>query len=139
MARPALLIVVWFRNPPNDSSFSDPPVIINNQSVVSITRAENKTLNFEVQGNPRPNFIWINESSGYVLSNESVLELINAKDSDTGGYSCNVTSPLGSDSYTILIRVTSKFDLHHVFWAQITLTYQDKFTRISQIIDCNNR
>ena len=115
MARPAFLIVIWFRNPANDSSFSDPPVIINNQSVVNITRTENKTLNCEVQGNPRPGFIWINDSSGHVVSYESVLEFINAEDFDTGSYSCNVTSPLGFDSSTIVIRVTSKFDLHHVF------------------------
>jgi len=54
---------------------------------------------------PTAQYVWKNETVG-VVSNDRYLRLNNVDDIDGGNYTCTAANILGSDNFTILVKVT---------------------------------
>ena len=91
--------------------FSDPPQITKPQTPTkSINFAESASIECLAEGNPQPQYKWTN-AAGVVKTTDNRLRLGNVDDSDGGNYTCTATNTLGSDSFTIFVKVTSNFYL----------------------------
>ena len=89
--------------------FSDPPRITKPQNPTkSINFAESASIECLAEGNPQPQYKWTN-AAGLVITTDKLLSLGNVDDSDGGNYTCTATNTLDSDSFTIFVKVTSKF------------------------------
>ena len=96
-------------------------------STVTVNVDSPLTLSCTSQGSPPDTFTWRKDSGSVLQStttpvtyndNSAVFRADYSIDSVTtsnsGTYTCNVTNPIGSDSTTITVVVTSKLFIHSV-------------------------
>ena len=92
-------------------AFLDPPEITKPETGIREVRTrESTTVECLANGNPGPQYVWTNAAGG-VLTTDRHLILTNVDDSDGGNYTCTVTNDLDSASFTILVKIKSKFRL----------------------------
>ena len=88
--------------------FLDPPEVRKPQRLVHLVNiSESITIECLADASPGAQYVWKKAGSGFVVNNRN-LQLNNVNDSDGGYYTCTAENSLGSDNFTILVKVTSK-------------------------------
>ena len=92
-------------------------------STVTVNVGSSLTLSCTSRGSPPDTFTWRKDNNSTVLQSTSITavnhtrnsavfradySIDNVTTSDSGTYTCNVTNPIGNDSATIIVNVTSK-------------------------------
>ena len=106
------------------SLYTAAPVIDTpSSSTVTVTISSSLTLSCTSQGSPPDTFTWRKHNNPTVLQSTSITavdytstraefcadySIASVTTSDSGTYTCTVTNPIGSDSATITVVVTSK-------------------------------
>ena len=93
---------------------SDPPEIINPKTDTwKITAGESAFIKCHAHGNPSPQYVWRN-AAGRVVTTDKHLRLHKVNDSHGGHYTCTATNSMGSDNFTILVRIASTCKSHPI-------------------------
>ena len=106
------------------SLYTAAPVIDTpSSSTVTVTIGSSLTLSCTSRGSPPDTFTWRKDNDPIVLQSTSITaidytninamfraeySIVNVATNDSGTYMCTVTNPIGSDSATITVVVTSK-------------------------------
>ena len=106
------------------SLYTAAPVIdTTSSSTVTVAVDSSLTLSCTSRGSPPDTFIWWKDNDQTVLQSTSITavdytstsavfradySIDSVTTSDSGTYTCTVTNPIGSDSATITVAVTSK-------------------------------
>ena len=69
--------------------------------------SESITLECLADASPGAQYVWRKAVGGFVVNNRNLL-LNDVNDSDGGYYICTAENSLGSDNFTILVKVISK-------------------------------
>ena len=95
--------------------FSVPPTFLSEPMSIIVEEQENVTFTCSADGDPLPNITWSKEN-GSLPENRSVeadgsLLLFNVSREDSGNYTCNATSGLGSilSSAKLFVHSVLKF------------------------------
>ena len=87
------------------------------QCPTPVTEGNNATLFCNATGYPVPNIVWINASSGNVVSRTKTLPITAITRSESGNYTCHASNEIGNDTQPCEIDVYCKLHLL-IYWIE---------------------
>ena len=88
---------------------SDSPEITKPQTATwKIMAGASVSIECLAKGNPSPQYVWTSNAASGTVTTDRYLILRDVNDSHGGIYTCTALNSLGSDSFVMLVKVTSK-------------------------------